>query len=352
LKSNQNITNLASFLALWDLFWEKIIVLQDADGTVCKCDVELKLSRKTTVDLVCGRYDVVGYKRGVKPYKKFRDSGMIELILKENIIQSEVLDVTADVEQPAPKKEEQKRRTLAKKAKAAELDAARVNSNSDVELLMDDLITLAAGGHCEYTTGIAAILIEGIIDEIEASWNAGGSVFMEGPLVDLRSLPWEAAIMAGNPPMSPGDRIGKIDSVWLEYDGIRERNTLVAQTIDDIITSLENLQVPQAHQRPRATRPMSSGVCLSLVMETLLQALETEELGARSRNSRFRLDGPLVDLRSLPWETAPEVLEDKSPKPQSFSALSAGKFEPPEIHVQNICTLVNTCDLTGNSEGP
>ncbi len=291
LKSNQNISNLASFLALWDLYWEKMIVAQDADadGTVYKCEVVLKLSRKTTVDLVAGRYDVVGYKRGNKPYKKFRDSGMIELELRENIIQSELVDVSTDVAQPEPEKEFKKKRV--KKGTVAGghdgFDIQKVDEN-DIKCLLDDILSIIVAGNSDYTNGIASLLLAVIMDSIDANLQqtkkAVGGVFMEGPLVDLRSLPWESEAKTN------------IDSVSDLTSRNADANQGGCDAMSDCCCSV-------AEVSDGFILTMSSGRNLSFVIETSQQGIETEGSELRSHSPRFRLEGPLVDLRSLPWET-------------------------------------------------
>ena len=273
LKSNQNLSNLPSFLGLWDLFWEKIVVSDGADGAF-KCDVTLKLSRKTAVDIIAGRYDVVGYKRGNKPYKKFRDCGMIELTLKENIIQSELLDVATDVEQPVAVQDEKSKKKAARKSGAAaghvaeeyreEQDEAD-DDDDDVSCVLEDMMDLVAAGCDDYAGGIAAQLVSGIIDAIEARTT------------------------------------GYADAMLGEYALVSQSNAAVAAAIDAIIVAVEEQQSLLAGGG-RIERPMSSGVSVSLVMESLLQAVDNAGAALRPRVPRFRLEGPMIDLRSLPWE--------------------------------------------------
>lgn len=309
LKSNQNLSNLASFLALWDLFWEKIVVLQDADadGTVYKCEVILKLSRKTTVDLVAGRYDVVGYKRGNKPYKKFRDSGMIELKLSENIIQSELVDVSADVAQPQPEKEAKKKK--GKKGIAAVGHDGRGSEECDVEIscLLEDVLCIIVAGNSDYTNGIASLLLQNIMDSIDAALKPSfskdiGGVFLEGPLVDLRSLPWESKaktnISSASELTSSYD-----DANQGGCDAMSDCSCSVAEVSDGFILT------------------MSTGRSLSFVIETSQRGTKTAGIEIRSQSPRFRLEGPLVDLRSLPWETEAATAATPVPRLQVSASL-------------------------------
>lgn len=279
--------------------------MQEAGGANYKCEVVLKLSRKTAVDVVAGRYDVVGFKRGSKPYKKFRDSGMIELQLADNIIQSEVVDVSVDVEQPRPEKEakEAKKR---KKATAHDGRDAVKEEDDDDELmaLLDDVVSIVALGIDDYTYGIVSQVVSGTIDKLlmQQKHRQSGGVFMEGPLIDLRSLPWEPETKM---------RVSRVteqamcysDAVQGEYNFISECTIVVAEVIDDLILATERLHELKADKLPRIERPMSSGVSISLVMETLLQAVENGGIALQSQAPRFRFEGPLIDLRSLPWET-------------------------------------------------
>ena len=271
LKSNQNLSNLPSFLGLWDLFWEKIVVSDGADGAF-KCDVTLKLSRKTAVDIIAGRYDVVGYKRGNKPYKKFRDCGMIELTLKENIIQSELLDVATDVEQPVAVQDEKAKKKAARKSGAvaghvAEEDREEQDEadDDDVSCVLEDMLNLVAAGCDDYAGGVAEQLVSGIIHAIEA-----------------RTTGYDVAMLG-------------------EYSLVSQSNASVAAAIDAIIVAVEEQQSLHAGGG-RIERPMSSGVSVSLVMESLLQAVDNAGAALRPRVPRFRLEGPMIDLRSLPWE--------------------------------------------------
>jgi hypothetical protein len=311
LKSNQNLSNLASFLALWDLFWEKIVVLQDADadGTVYKCEVILKLSRKTTVDLVAGRYDVIGYKRGNKPYKKFRDSGMIELKLSENIIQSELVDVSTDVAQPQPEKEAKKKK--GKKGIAAAGHDGRGSEECDVEIssLLEDVLCIIVAGNSDYTNGIASLLLDNIMVSIDAALKPSfskdiGGVFMEGPLVDLRSLPWESKaktnISSASELTSSND-----DANQGGCDAMSDCSCSVAEVSDGFILT------------------MSTGRSLSFVIETSQRGRKTAGIEIRSQSPRFRLEGPLVDLRSLPWETEAATAAAPVPRSQVSASLEA-----------------------------
>ncbi len=263
----------------------------DADGTVYKCEVILKLSRKTTVDLVAGRYDVIGYKRGNRPYKKFRDSGMIELKLSENIIQSELVDVSTDIAQPQPEKETKKKK--GKKGIAAGDHGGLDSEEYDVEIssLLEDVLCIIVSGNSDYTNGIASLLLDYIMDSIDAALKPLclkeiGGVFMEGPLVDLRSLPWESKakmnisstseLSSSNPRNDDANQGG--------CDAMSDCSCSLAEVSDGFILT------------------MSTGRSLSFVIETSQRGAKTAGTESRSQSPRFRSEGPLVDLRSLPWE--------------------------------------------------
>jgi hypothetical protein len=315
LKSNQNLSNLPSFLGLWDLFWEKIVVLNDTDGTVYKCDVTLKLSRKTTVDFIAGRYDVIGHKRGSKPYKKFRDCGMIELKLSENVIQSELVDVATDVEQPrseqdekAKKKKSVKKRTAADTATDAIADENEEEDgdNDDVSYLLDDMVSVVAAGGEDYVRGIAALLVSGIMDEIEQ-----------------RDRGFAQAI-------------GYAAAIRGEYCLVSECNAAVAAVIDAIIDAVDESQGLYRGYLG-IERPMSSGLSVSAVMESLLQAVEHGGVALQSRVPRFRLEGPIVDLRSLPWETEAGASKHAASIPKHrLSQRPQAQAQPPNGQQSNL----------------
>ena len=353
LKSNQNITNLASFLALWDLFWEKIVVLQEAGGTEYKCEVVLKLSRKTTVDLVAGRYDVIGFKRGNKPYKKFRDAGMIELKLADNVIQSEMVDVSADVQQPQPDKAAKD--TKKKKGKKSGIVDGGVHKeedddgeDDDLMSLIDDLVSIVESGNDDYISGVAFLVVSSMIDALamQLKKTDKGGVFMEGPLIDLRSLPWESdgrTRVSGH-----SDQICYADAIRGEYKVISECTTSVAEVIDDLILLTEHSQDSRADDSTSVQRPMSSGVSVSLVMETMLQAVEQEGFALRSQ-ARFRFEGPLIDLRSLPWESGARLNVATSPRKRWTMSEETSAVE---AKVQGQRTLSEVRDVTCGSHEP
>jgi hypothetical protein len=355
LKSNQNISNLVSYLALWDLFWEKIVVLDDADGTVYKCDVVLKLSRKTAVDLVAGRYDVIGYKRGNKPYKKFRDSGMIELKLKENIIQSELVDVSADVAQPEPEKAQKKKRDKKKNHAETKEDGSLENDDDDddddihddLSSLLNDMISIVVAEIDDYTRGIAYLLVSGIIDSLSSKVQAAetAGVFMEGPLIDMRSLPWESEVrkkMHGN---SDGV-MPYSDSVQMQYDTVSASTCSVAEVVDALIFAVEEPQSFFTDSMLNITRPMSSGVIVTLVVEAILQAVETGGVALQSRAPRIRLEGPLVDMRSLPWDS--EDRTNTAMRSKMHVVLSSDVNSSPQANenVQSDRALEDMLDIT------
>ena len=162
-------------------------MLQEAGGTEYKCEVVLKLSRKTTVDLVAGRYDVIGFKRGNKPYKKFRDAGMIELKLADNVIQSEMVDVSADVQQPQPDKAAKD--TKKKKGKKSGIVDGDVHKeedddgeDDDLMSLIDDLVSIVESGNDDYISGVAFLVVSSMIDALamQLKKTDKGGVFMEG----------------------------------------------------------------------------------------------------------------------------------------------------------------------------
>jgi hypothetical protein len=346
---------LASFLALWDLYWEKIVVLQEAGGASYKCEVVLKLSRKTTVDLVAGRYDVIGFKRGNKPYKKFRDAGMIELKLSENIIQSELLDISADVEQPRPEKEAKeakKRRKGTAHGAVVHNEEADESADEDDELmsLVDDLVSIVALGYDDYTSGVVSIVVSSTVDQVimHLKKKETGGVFMEGPLIDLRSLPWESEARMRAARLSE-QTICYSDAVQGEYNFISECTIAVAEVIDDLILALEQSHDSAVHKMPSIQRPMSSGVSISFVMETLLQAVENGSNALQSQAPRFRYEGPLIDLRSLPWETDLTTNFSKLSKIQSTLTEKSGVLE---AHVQGERRQAETRDITSDCNAP
>lgn len=280
----------------------------DADGTVYKCEVVLKLSRKTTVDIVAGRYDVVGYKRGNKPYKKFRDSGMIELKLSENIIQSELVDVSTDVAQPQPEKEAKKKR--GKKGIAAGGHDGLDREEVDVEIssLLDDVLCIIVAGNSDYTNGIVSLLLDNIMGSIDTTLQPSCSkeikgVFMEGPLIDLRSLPWESEAKM-NISSASVLTSSNADANQGGCDAMSDCSCSVAEVSDGYILT------------------MSTGRSLSFVIETSQRGIKTAGVESQSQSPRFRLEGPLVDLRSLPWET--EAVTAAAPVPPSQVSASLG----------------------------
>jgi hypothetical protein len=342
---------LVSYLALWDLYYEKIVVLDDSDGVVYKCNVVLKLSRKTAVDLVAGRYDVIGYKRGNKPYKKFRDSGMIELKLKENIIQSELVDVSADVAQPEPEKAQKKKGDKKKKHAETKEDGSVEDDDDDdddddLSSLLNDIISIVVAGIDDYTSGIASLLVSGIIDSLSSKAQSAecAGVFMEGPLIDMRSLPWESELrkkMHGN-----SDRaIPHSDSIQVEYDAISASTCSVAEVVDALIFAVEEPQSFSTDSMSNITRPMSSGVIVTLVVEAILQAVETGGVARQYRAPRIRLEGPLVDMRSLPWDSEDGTKTAKMKAVLSSEVNSSAQARRSE-NVQSDRALEDMLDLT------
>ncbi len=329
------------------------MVLQDADadGTIYKCDVTLKLSRKTTVDVIAGRYDVIGYKRGNKPYKKFRDSGMIEVKLLENVMQSEVLDVSADVEQPQPEKEAKKKKGK-KIAALRGQDGQPEDDDDDVRFLMEDMMSIVTAGIDDYASGVAFLLISDIIVELEAIPKATQTigVFMEGPLIDMRALPWELeAKMQAN--RATNHTIHCADATRVEYDFISVDTTTVAEVVDALIAAVEEPHGALASCSTKFERPMSSGLVVSLVMETLLQAVETGGGVLQSHAPRMRFEGPLIDLRSLPWESQAKL--NPSYKFDNAALTSAHVSDASVVSAANMQSeqaRVDMCDLTLESE--
>ena len=287
-------------------------MLNDTDGTVYKCDVTLKLSRKTSVDFIAGRYDVIGHKRGSKPYKKFRDCGMIELKLSENVIQSELVDVATDVEQPrseqhekAKKKKTVKKRTAADTATDAIADEYE-EEDDDVSYLLDDMVSVVAAGGEDYVQGISALLVSGIIDEIEQQDRGFAQA------------------------------IGYAEAIRGEYCLVSECNAAVAAVIDAIIDAVDESQGLYRGYLG-IERPMSSGLSVSAVMESLLQAVEHGGVALQSRVPRFRLEGPIVDLRSLPWETEAGASKHAASIPKHrLSQRPQAQAQPPNEQQSNL----------------
>ena len=84
------------------------------------------------------------------------------------------------------------------------------------------------------------------------------------------------------------------------YSAVAELNAQVAAVIDMMITIIaENAPSMSFYSN---NRPLSSGLSVSLVLESILQSVENGGTVAVQKPARIRLEGPIIDLRSLPWE--------------------------------------------------
>ncbi len=82
------------------------------------------------------------------------------------------------------------------------------------------------------------------------------------------------------------------------YSAVAALNAQVAAVIDVMIIIIEGNAPSMSFYSKN--RPLSSGLSVSLVLESILQSVEIG--GAVKKAARIRHEGPIIDLRSLPWE--------------------------------------------------
>jgi hypothetical protein len=245
-----SLTN-GRFLELWTKYYESLKL-------GCKPSVLCKFSKKTEPDTVHLKYEIRGIKKG-RYDPEFIDMGMMVVTLKNDCLLKETVDPDISVEQPAivkpttsgkPAKQEKK---IKKASKNTIEDSSSEASESDALLDEDSIVSQE---------------IESMIEIIEIVHQMTSYV------------------------------VAKIHGEG-SYSDVAELNAQVAVVIDSIITNIEEDAIGFHSQN----RPLSSGLSVSLIMESILQSLENGEAAAvQSKAARFRLEGPIIDLRSLPWE--------------------------------------------------
>jgi hypothetical protein len=259
------------FLELWSKYYDSLKL-------GCKPAVVCKLSKKTEPDTVHLKYEIRGVRKG-RYDPEFIDMGMLVVTLKNDLILTEDVDPDISVEQPEIVKPTSAGLERPKKQKK---HYQKPNDDNENESLGD-----ASDGNSDFDEDCiieqeiqSMIEIIDVVDQIlSVVENFQGADCLRDSIITgmvLNSTVIGTATSELELPIDNGRLIANL-SISLA----------VAAVIDSIVTDIE--------RNAKATRQPTPST-----LETILYELENGDV--RTKASRLLREGPIIDLRSLPWE--------------------------------------------------
>jgi hypothetical protein len=259
------------FLELWSKYYESLKL-------GCKPEITCKFSKKTEPDTVHLKYEVKGVRKG-RYDPEFIDVGLMVVFLKDDLILKEDVDPDISVEQPIvvkptssvgaemPKKE--------KKVKSKS-DNAILDESSDEDKQLDEV-------------GIVEQEIQSIIEIIEIMDQITNSVeetftkiVCESEFDTKRTVTFTEVEQTLQKPAI------YFENVQLFSDS--SISSMISFVVESMIIDIEQ------NAKAVLLEPTLNAIEPELILR------ETAICEIQTNSARWLREGPIVDLRSLPWE--------------------------------------------------
>jgi hypothetical protein len=292
------------FLELWSKYYDSLKL-------GCKPEIICKFSKKTEPDTVHLKYEIKGVRKG-RYDPEFIDVGLMVVFLKDDLILKEDVDPDTSVEQPIVVKPTSsggaEKLKQAKKVNKRSNNAILDESSEDDEEL-DELYIV------EQEIRSIIEIIE-IIDQMTNSVEENSA-----KLVCETKLDSNDAVTFNLIVSDLEQTMQKPASFCENFELFSDFNVsfVAAFVVESIITKIER----------------NAEAMLEPTMDTLEPEMVSRETGnheIQTNSARWLREGPIVDLRSLPWETlASSCLE--------FATTSSGNQHSENISGENISDI-------------
>jgi hypothetical protein len=258
----------------------------------CKPTVTCKFSKKTEPDTVHLKYDIRGIRKG-RFDPEFIDSGLMVITLKNDLIIKEDVDPDISVEQPAivkpassadPQKHQKQKKMGARPAHAiwdeGSYDSDECNASEydsiieyliqnmiDILEVVEEILVVVAERHADFAHAAdSSVCISDVIDSIVI-------VIEKDSIIQSEALVFPLSFMQTSELCE--------DSCF---------SSEIYCAIDSIISKIE-----------------SNSNSITQLPQTMQEVVSEETQFGRACRARFLHEGPIIDMRSLPWESHVET---------------------------------------------
>jgi hypothetical protein len=289
------------FLELWSKYYDSLKL-------GCKPTVICKFSKKTEPDTVHLKYEIRGIRKG-RYDPQFIDMGLMVVRLRDDLIFREDVDPDISVEQPevvkptsaggAEKLKKDKKRNGCQSAMKHEASGSEdVGDFVIIEQEIQSVIEIIEIVH-QMVSSVEAAKFDGVMDEvkiveheIESMIQLIDIICQMTSTVELMTLGTTPigetsvqAVIGNSSMMINSNKQLHISSV---ANVNSSDNSIVSKVSDNVVDTI-HLEISQKSEMVMQPMP--------IYRESSYQETEAEE-----RVARFLREGPIVDLRSLPWE--------------------------------------------------
>jgi hypothetical protein len=318
------------FLELWSKYYDSLKL-------GCKPTVICKISKKTEPDTVHLKYEIRGIRKG-RYDPEFIDMGLMVVNLKDDLILKEDVDPDISVEQPAivkpsssgatekPKKERKQRQRIDENC--LEYEASDNDEDIDEASIIEqeiqsmiEIIDIVS----QMTSAVEALHLDGEIDAVKII-EQEISLHLDGEIDAVKIIEQEIVSM-----IEIIDVVRQLASTVEEMHSktlsVGEINAHLADVNTDSIKEcteqhstawqFTQRQMPEVENSQTSANLSVKAVLDTIISEieqnskTSMQPMTTQESRVQesengedqAKKARFLRDGPIVDLRSLPWES-------------------------------------------------